>query len=236
MNNLPGRLCVMLVILMTMQTKSRDLPYTILCYGDSNTHGTRPDTRDRYDVYTRWTRVLQDMLGAKFYVIEEGLGGRTVDLEHQNAQKPSRNGWNYFRVALDSHQPDAVVVMLGTNDTKRAYGRDASAISASLEKYIVAARDSGASAVYIVAPVAENADRLLIATHGLSESGDFDITSVRTSEALPEAYHELARRMGVEFLDANQYCKTGEDGLHWTPESHQSFAKQLAAVFANRGA
>ena len=51
---------------------------TILCYGDSNTWGQRPDNEARYAYYERWTGVLQQELGAAYRVIEEGLSGRTT--------------------------------------------------------------------------------------------------------------------------------------------------------------
>lgn len=52
---------------------------TILCFGDSNTFGQRPDTNARYDESVRWPRRLGALLAdetRQYYVIEEGLGGR----------------------------------------------------------------------------------------------------------------------------------------------------------------
>lgn len=51
---------------------------TILCYGDSNTYGLRPDSNQRYPREIRWTGLLQKSLGEDYYVIEEGLSGRTT--------------------------------------------------------------------------------------------------------------------------------------------------------------
>ena len=62
---------------------------TILCYGDSNTHGTLPidfdlletsfiSSRYRLPREKRWTGILQRELGSGYYVIEEGLNGRTT--------------------------------------------------------------------------------------------------------------------------------------------------------------
>lgn len=64
---------------------------TILCYGDSNTHGQIPATYDRYPAEKRWTGILQELLGDGFRIIDEGLGGRTVDLD-----EPERAGRNYL--------------------------------------------------------------------------------------------------------------------------------------------
>jgi lysophospholipase L1-like esterase len=53
--------------------------YNILCYGDSNTFGYIPGSGgQRYGRDIRWTGRLQHLLGERYYVIEEGLGGRTT--------------------------------------------------------------------------------------------------------------------------------------------------------------
>ena len=65
---------------------------SILCYGDSNTYGLMPDSPDRYPRDVRWTGILQKKLGEDYYVIEEGLSGRTTLWddpveEHKNGKK-----------------------------------------------------------------------------------------------------------------------------------------------------
>lgn len=73
----------------------------ILCYGDSNTWGYDPATRGRFDSTTRWTGVLQTLLGDNFTVIAEGLNGRTTSWDDPLA--PGRNGLTYLRPCLESH-------------------------------------------------------------------------------------------------------------------------------------
>lgn len=51
---------------------------TILCYGDSNTWGWNPKDASRFTREERWTGLLMQELGEEFYVIEEGLNGRTT--------------------------------------------------------------------------------------------------------------------------------------------------------------
>lgn len=54
----------------------------LLCYGDSNTWGLIPGTKERYPWGIRWTSILQEKLGnADVHVIEEGLCGRTTVFE-----------------------------------------------------------------------------------------------------------------------------------------------------------
>ncbi|HPK63292.1 MAG TPA: G-D-S-L family lipolytic protein, partial [Sphaerochaeta sp.] len=50
---------------------------TILCYGDSNTYGSNPGG-GRWEYDKRWPGILSSLLGDGYYVIEEGLGGRTT--------------------------------------------------------------------------------------------------------------------------------------------------------------
>ena len=63
--------------------------FRILCYGDSNTWGYTPISKKRYPANIRWTGVLQNLLGKDFWIIEEGLNGRTTNLE-----EPGKNGEN----------------------------------------------------------------------------------------------------------------------------------------------
>ena len=63
----------------------------ILCFGDSNTYGLRPDNGDRYSRDVRWTGILSKRLGEKDYrIVEEGLCGRTTVFE--DSTRIGRNG------------------------------------------------------------------------------------------------------------------------------------------------
>src|SRR5262249_50236638 len=111
---------------------------TVLCFGDSNTRGTTyGDDREygRLAADVRRTGQLQTLLGPGYYVIEEGLGGRTIDVDY--ADMPGRSGAEYFLPCLLTHAPvDILVLMLGTNDTKIEFGRSAEDIAASLHRLL----------------------------------------------------------------------------------------------------
>lgn len=88
----------------------------ILCFGDSNTYGLIPGTKNRYGRDTRWTGLIEQQLyGKGCRIIEEGLCGRTTVFEDE--LREGRKGAAFLPTLLESHAPvDRVVLMLGTND------------------------------------------------------------------------------------------------------------------------
>ena len=86
----------------------------ILCFGDSNTWGYKPDKTGRFDENTRWTALLQKKLGPAYHIIEEGLCGRTT-IFHDELRE-GRRGLDMIGVTVEMHDPlDLVIIMLGTN-------------------------------------------------------------------------------------------------------------------------
>lgn len=85
----------------------------ILCFGDSNTYGLIPGTKERYKENIRWTGILQQKLKEKdCRIVEEGLCGRTTVFEDE--LRKNRKGSDLLPVLLESHAPiDQVVLMLG---------------------------------------------------------------------------------------------------------------------------
>src|SRR6185312_8487577 len=107
---------------------------TVLCFGDSNTHGTRPmvslEDDSRFDRSTRWPGVVEARLGDGWRVVEEGLPGRTT-VHDDPIEGFHKNGQRYLQACLESHKPlDAIVLMLGTNDLKARFNLPASDIAA----------------------------------------------------------------------------------------------------------
>ena len=111
----------------------------ILCFGDSNTYGYKPDGTGRFDTDTRWTSLLQKKLGADHRVIEEGLCGRTTVF--QDDLREGRRGLDLIGVTMEMHTPiDLLIVMLGTNDCKTRYNASAGTIAKGLAQVIQKAR------------------------------------------------------------------------------------------------
>lgn len=206
---------------------------TILCFGDSQTWGWVP-TRDvvpttRYDRKVRWTGVLQHALGEGFVVVEEGLSGRTTNID--DPIDPRLNGATYLPSCLASHLPvDLVVVMVGTNDTKACFNRDASAIAVGVSRLIsqIAGSAGGVGTSYpapqviVVAPPPLG----LITNPWLAEI--FKDAEAKMRQ-LPRLLSAVAQFHGAHFFDAGSVIQNvGVDGIHLTVENNHSLGLALS--------
>ena len=91
---------------------------TLVCFGDSNTWGYVPGSDgDRHPRDVRWPNRLQELLGADWDVIPEGLNGRTATFERADSE--GRNGLPYLLPCLHSHAPVDVVVVLPGQQGRR---------------------------------------------------------------------------------------------------------------------
>lgn len=206
----------------------------VLCYGDSNTWGQNDDknTASRYPVNVRWTGRLQELLGNDYYVIEEGLGGRTTDLEHYNPNKPSRNGLTYFAPCLTSHSPtDTVVIMLGTNDLKVQYSRSVAEIADALKPFIDVIREaSQETKILLVSPIYVNDSAPKFEEY---YHDTYDQQSAEKSKQLATEIQRIANETGSLFFDASTVAKAGLDGIHFDQQSHPVLAQAIAEKVRN---
>jgi lysophospholipase L1-like esterase len=219
---------------------------TVVCFGDSNTYGAPADDENyvRLGVDERWTGRLQRILGDAYAVVEEGLNGRTTDVEY--ADRTGCNGRPYFAPCLRTHHPiDIVVIMLGTNDLKTEFDRSPAEIAAALDGYL----DDVAS--QCSTPTGEVPHAILVSpiliddtapAYEVMTASSFDPTSIAKSRELAAhirrvvdrrvVYRGMADGNGigrVEFLDAATVARAGADGLHLTRDSHESLALLIAA-------
>ena len=199
---------------------------TILCFGDSNTYGFRPEDHGRYGRETRWTALLSEMLRDKGYkVIEEGENGRTTVFD--DPKSVTRNGKTALAAILTREEHiDNAIVMLGTNDCKTAFGASAGEIAKGMETLLSMLKQYDS-----------NMHILLLCPAPMTELAvtdeDFDLRSVSVSSELSAYYRALAESEHCEFLDVGQLTSVGKsDGVHLDPFAHLLLAKALASYFA----
>ena len=204
----------------------------ILCYGDSNTYGQKPDKPVRYEANVRWTGVLQELLGNGYHIVEEGLGSRTTNLDYD--KKPGRNGRSYLAPCLQSRNPiDIVIMILGANDLKIEYRRSAEDIASALGGLIDDVRTYGETKtganpkIILISPIEIDDQAPFFAEF---YTGYYDSESMKESKKLAEAIEKIADEKDVLFLDAAAVSKPGEDGIHFDIESQRPLAKLIAGV------
>lgn len=204
---------------------------TILCYGDSNTWGQKPDKTGRFPVDIRWTGLLQQALGLDYCVIEEGLSSRTTDLDYD--LRPGRNGKTYLEPCLDSHMPlDIVILMLGTNDLKIEFHRSPHDVAKATEDLITIIQNKTAKAdgkpahIILVSPIFVD-DQAPTFAHFYAPDF-YNHESTVKSQQLGAELQRVANTMSCFFVDAAQVVHAGEDGIHFSQEAHAGLAKALA--------
>lgn len=197
----------------------------ILCYGDSLTFGSDHVNNKRLNVNERWTGVLQQMLGNKYEIIEEGLGGRTTELDDPKID--GKNGLLYFKSTIASHIPiDFVVILIGTNDLKIRFNRTPQQIASSFERYNEAIRSACDKwrleypKVLLVAPPLVN-EAQTPKDWGFDGAGE-------KSKQLAEEYKKVADKLNFEFLNLSPIVKPSEfDGTHLEAKENIKVAEAI---------
>ena len=186
----------------------------ILCFGDSNTWGYKPDKTGRFDEKTRWTGLLQQKLGPEYHIIEEGLCGRTTVF--QDELRESRRGLDMIGVTVETHNPlDLVIIMLGTNDCKNRYGASASIIACL--------NASQHFDLLVISPIHLG--------HGVGEPDfdpEFDEKSESVSRNLANEYRKVALQNHAAFLNAADYALPSvTDREHLDENGHAALADAI---------
>jgi lysophospholipase L1-like esterase len=206
----------------------------ILCFGDSNTWGYDPATKNRYPRDIRWPGVLRTELGAGYEIIEEGLNGRTTVLD--DPIEPYRNGKDYLIPCLLTHQPiHMVTIMLGTNDLKQRFSLSAYDIAQGAGQLVRLVQNSECG-------VDGNRPQLLLIApppvSTLTEFADMFAGAREKSLQLADHYRNVAQEYSCEFLDAAKVIKSSVvDGIHFDMAEHiklgHAVAEQIKDYFGS---
>ena len=177
----------------------------VACVGDSITYGC---------MITNWYKnnyphQLQNLVGEKYCVHNYGMSGRTgMDTGDHPFRKELR-----FQRSL-RFQPDIVILMFGTNDSKLSNWRGKEEFKRQYRELVESYRklDSKPRVLLLQPPTPH---------HKNGEQGDvyaFDIQGSKVREA-GEAVRELAEEMGLEILDLYSFTEGHpewfvKDGIH----------------------
>lgn len=201
----------------------------ILCFGDSNTWGYDPSTQTRFSKDIRWTGVLQQLLGSKYNIIEEGLNGRTTNVNEKQDHglgyfRPFRSAMDLLSVLIETNSPlDLIIVMLGTNDLKTNFNQSSEMIAKNMRlvcESIINNDYFQTKSIILVSPshINEESPNLL----------DSFIGTTQASQSFSNSYRKISNDLNLYFVDASESVKTNKiDGLHWDSKQHSDFANSL---------
>ena len=203
---------------------------SLLCFGDSNTHGTPPmenmSSQGRFGPDVRWPSVMQTKLAPGWTVIEEGHPGRTT-VHDDPIGGMHKNGIRMLPALLETHRPiNVIVIMLGTNDLQHRFGVNAAEIALAIGKMVemIKASDSGADQK---AP-----DIMLVSPPPVIQQGclaDVFEGSTDKANALSGTIANMARQHDIPYFDAGAHIAVSPvDGVHFDAESHITLGQAMA--------
>lgn len=195
----------------------------ILCFGDSNTWGLDGETGKRFPWEERWTGILQEKLADRdIRIVEEGLCGRTTIFE--DPLRLGRRGTELLPTLLETHTPDAVVLMLGTNDCKTIFGASEEIIGKGIARLLEQINQyADKMKVLVISPIYLGEK---VWQDGYDQ--EFSPESVEVSKKLEPVYEKVAGKYGKRFMRAADYAGPSEaDQEHMDGQSHKILADAI---------
>lgn len=180
----------------------------ILCIGDSNTFGYNPRTGGSYQGDQIWTSLTQN---AERRMINRGVCGKCI---------PGRTDAADDIAEIQKYSPDAVIIMLGTNDLLS--GKSAAQTAQDMDSFL--SRMPPVRCVLISPP------SLRAGTWVETEK------MIRESEKLPDLYRRAAEKHSCVFADSETWHPDiAFDGVHLTPAGHRTFAESISGLLTSCG-
>lgn len=190
---------------------------SILCLGDSNTYGYDPLSflGGRYPAHIRWTALLD--AAPEWKIFNCGENGREIPHRPRELDEADR--------LLGQRRPDALAVMLGSNDLLLNMTFSAQDVSARMEGFLrhllsLPALAQGGAKLLLLAPPPMKRGQWATEERLLTQSAQ-----------LAPCYAGLARRLGISFADAGQWdVDLTFDGVHFSEDGHWAFAQNMKAA------
>ncbi len=188
----------------------------VACIGDSITYGAGvlwSRARDSYPAQ------LQQMLGNEYQVINYGASGRTLQDEGDTPYKNTG-----FIDHSQSISPDAVVIMLGTNDSK-PFNWNAERYE---EQYVQLVQSYQSlepnTQIYVVAPpaafITEGKDKVV-----------YSIEQNTIKDEIHDIVQNIAKQTGATFVDMFEVTKNHPeyfmDGVHGNQNGYKVIAETI---------
>lgn len=203
--------------------------HTVLCFGDSNTHGQMPGKgpTERFGPNQRWPGVMRNALGPQWIVIEEGLSGRTT-VHEDPIEGPHKSGRRYLTPCLQSHAPlDLVILMLGTNDLKARFGMPPSEVAMGISVLVHDIRELAPG------PNGTKPEIMIVAPppflENIHEWASVFAGAIEKSKKLALEFEMIADSLECHFFDVTTVARCHEaDGFHLGEEAHEALGLALA--------
>lgn len=202
----------------------------VLVYGDSNVWGDNFITSIRLDDDKQWINIVQNNVGNKFKMLQEGLPGRIAG--NYEIDKKFKNGKDTYLSIFRTCAPvDIIIIALGTNDLQMKYNRSSKDIIDDLlwyeeiikeefedednkKKYFVDMKLP--QFIYILPP-------------------NFDY--IKDASVIFDEDREKTRQEIIEyFKNDNKVCISSndislvEDGIHYSQEGHKQMAELVGGL------
>jgi lysophospholipase L1-like esterase len=203
------------MISITTQTVHAQAPIRVACVGDSITAGSGLPPQSSYPSQ------LQALLGNDWQIENFGVSGRTL---LEKGDFPYRKDEAYQK-ALQS-QPNVVIIMLGTNDTKPQNWKFASEFYANYQSLVQSfERLPSKPAIFLCRPCP------------IPGEGNFGINDRNLQEAIRDINRLIeTKKLGLIDMHAalHQHPSLIPDRVHPNAEGAQLMAKTAATALASR--
>ena len=185
----------------------------------------------RYSILERWPGQLRDILGADYHIIEEGLNGRTTNVEYPDL--PGRSGTSYILPCLYSHSPlNLVILNISINDIKVIFDRSMMKISERMAEIIDLIKSTsygpdmqGPPQILLLSSSALTHERYVDQNNESAFKGGME-----KSLFFNEYYEKIALEKDCHYVNLQAIVKYSEiDGLHYDKRGHAVIASVVAS-------